>query len=169
MPTPTIIQASFPRAASTLLVNALYGLIVGMQDRPVIFNDFIHMPMPHAREPVTIYKTHETNLADLADPNTYFICSERSGHNRFAEQFRHDPYISILDYADVTRPPASLCSHLAAIVAAMLPDQLLSVGNCIARIHEMNQRYEQIKYLPFDYVDPFYQLHGSHRLRGKEN
>lgn len=163
--TPTIIQASFPRSASTLLVNALYGLIVGMQDRPVIFNDFIHMPMPHTRTPLTIYKTHETNLADLAGPNTYFICSERSGHNRFAEQFRAIPNVAILDYADVTRP--ALCSNLAATVAAMLPDQLLSVGNCIARIHEMNQRYEQIKHLPFDYVDPFYQLHGSHRLRGR--
>jgi len=40
--------------------------------------------------------------------------------------------------------------------------------NCKERIIEMNKRYEEIKSNPFTYIDPFYEIHGSHRNRKHE-
>ena len=37
--------------------------------------------------------------------------------------------------------------------------------NGIARIRDMNRRYEEIKSKPFLYLDEFYHLHGHHRNR----
>ena len=31
------------------------------------------------------------------------------------------------------------------------------------RIINMNKKYEEIKNKPFSYVDPFFEIHGSHR------
>ena len=40
---------------------------------------------------------------------------------------------------------------------------------CLTRIREMNARYNEIKDQPFEYIDPFYEIHGSHRNRGNKN
>jgi hypothetical protein len=42
---------------------------------------------------------------------------------------------------------------------------LLNRANGVRCITAMNARYKEIADYPFDYVDPFYQLHGSHRRR----
>lgn len=171
-----IIQSSFPRSASTLLVNVLYGLIIGLQDMPVLWNDFRHYYGPAITGPITVFKTHETNLADLnflfgKKYNTFFICSERSP-NHFAEGLKAQPNIAVLDYEDLNNVPIhEVCWRLHSVVEDMIPGLQLSIPNCIARIEAMNRRYAEIADLPFSYVDPFYQLHGSHRsrtnLRGK--
>ena len=41
----------------------------------------------------------------------------------------------------------------------------LNKNNALNRIINMNKRYEEIKDLPFTYIDPFYELHGSHKNR----
>ena len=163
-----IIQSSFPRSASTLLVNVLYGLIVGLQDMPVIWNDFRH---PYRIEaPITIFKTHDTNLADLdflfkEKYNTFFICSERGA--TFDHRLRQMPNAAILDYTDLNNVPVpEVCERLSLVIADMIPYINLSIPNCVARVEAMNRRYAEIASKPFNFVDSFYQLHGSHRLRG---
>ena len=39
----------------------------------------------------------------------------------------------------------------------------VSINNAINRINNMNKRYKEIKDKSFDFVDKYYQLHGSHR------
>ena len=43
----------------------------------------------------------------------------------------------------------------------------ISIQNGINRINNMNKRYLEIKNKPFEFVDKYYQLHGSHRNRPK--
>ena len=172
-----IVQSSFPRSASTLLVNILYGLIVGLQDQSVLWNDFRNYYGPAISGPVTVFKTHETNLADLnfllsKKYDTFFICSERSP-NHFTEDLKAQPNIAVLDYEDLNNVPIhEVCWRLHAVISDMILHLQLSIPNCIARIEAMNRHYAEIANLPFSYVDPFYQLHGSHRsrtnLRGKK-
>ncbi len=171
-----IVQSSFPRSASTLLVNVLYGLIVGLQDMPVLWNDFRHYYGPAITGPITVFKTHETNLADLnyllgKKYNTFFVCSERAP-NHFLEDLKVLSNVAVLDYTDLNNVPVpEVCERLHAVITDMIPYLDLSISNCIARVEAMNRRYLEIADLPFSYVDPFYQLHGSHRyrsLRGKK-
>ena len=162
-----IIQSGFPRSASTLLVNALLGLL--MLDEPVQFNDFEHTYNYDYDAPLNVFKTHETNLAQLdfsPDFQTYFVCSERSP-SRFHDRFRAMPNAVFIDYEELVRPVPIVCSHLYDRVAAMIPWLPLSAEACMDRLDAMNARYEEIKRLPFSYVDPYFNLHGSHRSRQK--
>jgi hypothetical protein len=45
------------------------------------------------------------------------------------------------------------------------PEIKLNKQNGIDRIINMNKRYIEIKDMPFSYIDPFFELHGSHRNR----
>ena len=164
-----IIQSGFPRSASTLLVNALYGLIIGMQHQPIQWNDFQHSYNYDFNSPLTVFKTHETNIADLneifrQDFNTFFIGSER-GPTLFDARYKTLKNVAIFDYEEIVKP--TLCTALDGAVSDMIPYLPLSVEGCEDRVADMNARYEEIKYLPFTYTDPFYQLHGSHRSRKK--
>ncbi len=166
-----IVQASFPRSASTLLVNILYGLIIGLQDQAVIWNDFRNYYGPKITAPVTVFKTHETNLADLdylfsKKYNTFFVCSERG--RTFDDRLRSLPNVAILDYEDLNNVPVpEVCERVHAVVSDMIPTMPLSIPNCIGRVEAMNRRVAEIADLPFSFVDSFYQLHGHHRLRGR--
>jgi hypothetical protein len=165
------IQSSFPRSVSTLLVNALYGLIVSTQDKSVAFTDFIHNAYtPH--EPISIFKTHDTQLSSIAERfpshsyQTYYICSEHG--RQFLDSYRAYTNIAIFDYNDLNDVPSeTICGNLYDVVHYMAPHVELSISGCMNRIDAMNARYEIIKNLPFDYTDPHFQLHGSHRNRPK--
>ena len=164
-----IIQASYPRAASTLLVNALYGLILQTRYVPVAWNDFYHTP-PHFdfNAPLTVFKTHEMDLRSLyevfsQDFATYFVCSKRDNSQI---SYPH-PNILIYDYKDIIAP--DFCQTLYTDIREMIPHLTLSDTECMSRVAAMNTRYEEIKHLPFSYTDPFYQLHGSHRSRSLPN
>ena len=43
----------------------------------------------------------------------------------------------------------------------------LNIVSGITRITQMNEKYKTIKHMSFDYVDNFYEIHGSHRNRVK--
>ena len=58
-----IIQSSFPRSASTVLVNAVHGLIPSLADKKVEFSDF-HQYLRFNND-ITIIKTHETKLDEI--------------------------------------------------------------------------------------------------------
>tara|TARA_B110001469_G_C9505582_1_gene252233 strand:- start:274 stop:507 length:234 start_codon:yes stop_codon:yes gene_type:complete len=51
-------------------------------------------------------------------------------------------------------------------VKSVLPmDIKLNKTTCIKRIKHMNEKYIEIKSKPFSYIDPFFEIHGSHRGR----
>lgn len=165
-----IIQSGFPRSASTLLVNALLGLIISQQDTAVQFNDFQHTYNYDYDAPLNVFKTHETNLAQLdfrPDFQTYFVCSERAAAgNKFTD--RNLPNAVIFDHEYLSAASTSrLCSDLHDIVGYMIPGLLISAEGCVDRVEAMNARYKEIERRPFSYVDPFFNLHGSHRSRAK--
>jgi Ni,Fe-hydrogenase III large subunit len=57
-----------------------------------------------------------------------------------------------------------IIKHIHDRLKSMM-DIELNIPNGIKRITDMNKLYTEIKTKPFKYVDPFYQLHGSHRNR----
>ena len=117
-----------------------------------------------------IVKTHDVNLDTISARfgpkfNLYFVCSER-GQARFEEKYRHRPNVAIFDYDQLTVDPLTVVNTVADQLDKILPPSIeFSRLNALRRIQDMNERYEEIKNLPFSYVDPFFNLHGSHRSR----
>ncbi len=169
-----IIQSSFPRSASTVLVNAVHGLIPSQADKKVKFLDF-YQPFRFNSE-LTIIKTHHTEIDELikrfsSKYKLYFICSEREGRSRFNDKYRTYKNVIIFDYAELNETTQNSLFHIVERIYEKLQPLLVSQEldriSCYERLDAMNQRYEQIKHLPLDYVDPFYNIHGSHRRRAK--
>lgn len=169
-----IIQSSFPRSASTVLVNAVHGLIPSQANKHVEFSDFYRTLRFNSE--LTIIKTHETELDDFVRRfskkyHLYFICSERNGRSRFNDKYRSYKNVVIFDYAELNETPQNTLFHIVERIYDKLQPLLVNFEldriSCYERLDEMNRRYEQIKMLPFDYVDPFYNIHGSHRRRGR--
>jgi hypothetical protein len=65
-------------------------------------------------------------------------------------------------------PLETICGNLYDVVHFMAPTVELSISGCMKRVQAMNDRYETIKDWPFEYTDPFFNLHGSHRKRSKK-
>ena len=168
-----IIQSSFPRSASTVLVNAVHGLIPSQAEKKVEFSDF-YRPFRFNSQ-ITIIKTHQTELDDFIKRfggkyNLFFVCSERKGKSWFNDKYRSYKNVAIFDFAELNETPQLPIELIVGRIHAKLKSLLVGIelddAGCYERLVEMNERYEDIKYLPFDYVDPFYNLHGSHRGRG---
>jgi hypothetical protein len=180
-----IIQASFPRSASTLLVNALYGMIPGLQNEPVAWHDFERSPLAAGnpavriatRAPVSIIKTHSMNIDAIYNAykgsyNVFFVCSERAAHGfRLEDRYRRYKNVVVFDYDELNERPdydlPAIISRIHSKLAPML-GPILQLNRSIAyeRVADMNAYYKEIENLPFDYTDPFFNLHGSHRKRG---
>ncbi len=170
-----IVQSGFPRSTSTLLVNALYGMLLGMQYEPVVWSDFGRTApfIYDTKYDLMIVKTHETDLARIAaahsNYNLYFICSERQPNNRFDDKYRDWPNAVFFDYKELNEGPTNTLSQIISRiymkVSPFLYNYNLNHVTAFKRVSDMNKRAEEIKDLPFDYADPFYQIHGGHRLR----
>lgn len=168
-----IIQASFPRSASTVLVNAVHGLIQSQANKKVEFSDFYRSF--RLNSDVTIIKTHQTELDDFIKRfgnkyNLFFVCSERVGKSQFNDKYRNYKNVVIFDFMELNETPQYTLFHIVERIydklQPILVDFELDRISCYERLDAMNARYKEIKYLPFDYVDPFYNIHGSHRNRG---
>jgi hypothetical protein len=170
-----IIQSSFPRSASTLLVNALYGLVPALRLKKVQWHDFQRDSNFNSNSDILIIKTHDRNIDELTQRlqnkyNLFFICSERTATgSSFPDRYRTYDNVAIFDYADLNETAGRSLPVIAATiynkVRALIPGIPLSKMGCLARIMAMNERYAEIEEEPFDFVDPFFQLHGSHRRR----
>lgn len=175
MPT-VIIQSSFPRTGSTFLVNALYGMVAGMHDQPVCWDDLMSGGAPPIlKAGLTIIKTHNTNLEEIVKmfPHTtdlYFVCSER-GAMRFNDYYRNFKNVVIFNYDElnetITLSLKTIVDNIYKKLSRSLTRIMLNKSNAYMRLQMMNERYKEIEYEPFDYTDPFYNLHGSHRRRPK--
>ena len=171
-----IIQSSPPRTVSTLLTNAIYGLI------PELFNKNVtYVPngiLKNISENVVVIKTHETDIDKLINNYDHryklvFICSERNGMDRLIDlKYKSYNNVVVFEYDELNETSnltlLQIVDNIYLKVKNLLPDIELDSTKCMERIQLMNKRYEEIKTKPFDYVDSFFQIHGSHRDRSSK-
>jgi hypothetical protein len=172
-----IIQSSFPRSASTLLVNALYGMTPGLEDKNVMWNDFNHYYNYNYDNDVIVIKNHNVNIDDIIHLfknkyRLYFICSERrDAGERFESKYHTYKNVAIFDFNDLNETETNPLEHILQTIHSRVSRLISHVAfnrlGGLKRVTEMNERYEEIAHMPFSYVDPLYQIHGSHRSRKK--
>jgi len=171
-----IIQTSPMHTGSTLLVNILYGLFESLKDKKIIFkcNDTWELNAGK----ITILKSHDINIDELINKYSsryklYFVCSERPLKNLLIDS-KYKSYKNVISfyYNELNETPqnplSKIVDNVGRRVFAMLKNCqniTINVSNGIKRISDMNAKYEEIKDLPFSYIDDFYEIHGSHRGR----
>ena len=168
-----IIQTSPHHTASTFLINALYGITNENYDKAIIKiwdTNYI------LNKKVNIVKNHVFNIDELTqkygqDYNLFFIGSERKNKNKLIQsKYKNYKNFLIFQYEELLETNENTLSDIIDNIYNKLLNLLprttvLSKENAINRITMMNERYESIKNKPFSYVDPYYELHGSHRNR----
>ena len=175
MEKPTmIIQSSPYHTASTLLVNALYGLIPFFKRHRIVCGDE-NEQLKYMKNNLLIIKTHdlrfEEQMKNLKQINiqSFFICSERPKKDYLIpKKYRNFENVIIFDYDELNETPENtienIVDNMIEKIKHIFPFELDKQG-CITRINEMNARYAIIKNQSFEYIDPFYEIHGSHRNR----
>lgn len=165
-----IIQYSPEHTASTLLVNALYGLIPSLQSKPIVYNDF----RLNANAEVQVIKTHNSNLDGFITRyktlyRLFFICSEREELNlHINSKYKTYENVIVFPFSELNETDNNPLPNIITNIANKIRDLLnieLDVESGINRIKRMNALYETIKEKPFTFYDRFYHIHGSHRGR----
>jgi hypothetical protein len=171
-----IIQSSHPRTASTVLVNALYGLIPKLFSREVIFyNHFAPIEL-YPDLDINVVKTHNFDIDGMIKQygdryRLYFVCSERKELYRlFHDKYRSYNNVAIFDYDELNETDKyaleDIVNNIYEVLKHLHVGITLDKSLCYRRLIAMNRRYEQIQDKGFGYVDPFFNIHGSHRSRG---
>jgi len=169
-----IIQTSPARTASTFLVNALYGLIPecsNLKIREMWRNDFDKF-----FKNIIIVKNHNTNIDELIklykNYKTVFICSEREEINALIDaKYKTYDNVIVFRFEELNEtndnPLVQIVDNIYTKVKDVLPPDIeLNQSTCIERINNMNIRCKEIQNMSFNYVDDFFEIHGSHRNRG---
>jgi hypothetical protein len=177
-----IIQTSPYHTASTVLVNALYGLIPECSNKSIvgIWNNEFEIDFESEFKNIIIIKCHNTNIDELIDiyNNKYklvFICSERKEKNFLInEKYKSYDNVVVFSYDELNEthdnPLEKIVDNVYIKVKNVLPDNIeLNKIKCYERIKNMNNRYEQIKNKDFAFIDHFFELHGSHRNRSNDS
>ena len=171
-----IIQTSPGHTASTFLVNATYGIIPELFNKKIIFND---CDCKHINESVfdniIAFKSHDLNIDELINryQNKYklfFICSERRERNYMMnDKYKSYNNVVMFDFVElnetVDNPLSQIVDNIYNKLKNVLVDIELDKSKCMERLIRMNKKYEEIKHNNFDYIDDFFELHGSHRNR----
>jgi hypothetical protein len=169
-----IIQYSPEHTASTLLVNALYGLIPSLKHKPISYNDFRLNPNAE----VQVIKTHASNLDMFINKYSklyklFFICSEREELNLLVNsKYKSYENVLVFPFSELNETESNPLSNIINNIASKMSNKFggllnitLDVDSGIRRVTLMNELYETIKHKPFTYYDRFYHIHGSHRNR----
>lgn len=174
-----IIQTSPMHTASTLLVNALYGIIEELKDKKIIgtwsvdFKDNFNN--------IIVLKSHDIDIDNLIekyknDYEVYFVCSERAEKNLYIDS-KYKLYNNVItfDYIELYDTSENTISNIISNIYTKVHKLLykytesnsikLNKETGIQRIINMNIRYDEIKNMSFNYIDEFYEIHGSHRNR----
>jgi hypothetical protein len=166
-----IIQTSPCHTASTLLINALYGLIPELTDKKIIMftNNF-----EKYFDDIILLKHHDINIDKLIekfknDYKLYFICSERPERNYIIdEKYKSYENVRIFSFNELNESETNNVRNIVENIYNKIKDMLnieMNIDNGIKRIEDMNKVYQEIKDKPFNYIDNFYEIHGSHRNR----
>ena len=173
-----IVQTSPCHTGSTLLINALYGLIPELSNKRIItkWNLWSVENFDEFFKNIVIIKDHDTNIDNLIEKyNHYkevvFVCSERKEINALIdEKYKTYNNTIVFSFEELNETKNNslleIVDNIYMKVKTVLPEDIeLDKTKCIERINNMNIRYEEIKDKHFHYVDPFFEIHGSHRNR----
>lgn len=170
-----IFQSSPAGTGSTVLTNAIYGLIPDLKDKPVIYNEKArHINLNEIPGDIIVIKTHNTNIDELISMyqskcKLYFICSERILKKIFINnKYRSYKNVIIFSFYELNETTTNSINNIIQNIHDKIKNILnieLNIENGVNRIVSMNNLYEQIKSKNFSYYDRFYHIHGSHRNR----
>ena len=171
-----IIQTSPPGTASTLLINAIYGLINEKYDKKIeVLKNVIYLY--NYKEKINIVKSHTMDIDKLIRHSldnhfqVFVICSEKKEFNLLIQdKYRKYENVLIFDYSELNETHENtiekIICNIYNKISMFLPKKIeYNKINAINRIIKMNELYETIKDKSFDYIDPFFEIHGSHRNR----
>jgi hypothetical protein len=172
-----IIQTSPPHTCSTFLINSIYGLIPELHDKKIIGT--WNRNFQNKFENIIAVKCHDINIDELIKKyNNYklvFICSERKEYNNLIDKkYKDYDNVVVFEYNELNEtndnPLSKIVDNIYEKVKKVIPENIeLNKEKCINRINLMNKRYEEIKDKDFKYIDPFFEIHGSHRNRINKN
>ena len=172
-----IFQSSARGTGSTLLVNALYGLIEKLKDKKVI-GDWHNEKLDNFFDDIFVIKSHinmdhKMEIIDKEKYDLYFVCSERVEQNKFIlNRHKEMKNVVVFPYSELNETEENtlemIVDNIYNKVSKLLEKHDFIKYNkqtAIERIQKMNQKYEEIKDQPFSYIEDFYGLHGHHRNR----
>tara|TARA_B100001093_G_C26859925_1_gene1029532 strand:+ start:1078 stop:1608 length:531 start_codon:yes stop_codon:yes gene_type:complete len=171
-----IIQTSPHHTASTLLVNALYGLIPRLKNKRIV--GFWEQNWESEFDSdIIVLKSHNLDIDWFIKHysrfyKVYFICSERKEKKLFINPLhKHYKNVLFFDYKELNETKSNslenIIDYIALKVNKWIPELELNSKTGLLRVLGMNEEYELIKDKPFTYVDEFYHIHGSHKNRSK--
>jgi hypothetical protein len=176
-----IVQTSPYHTASTVLTNALYGLIPELFNKKVIYDelyDVNHLENMDVDTNIIVIKSHNGDIDKIQKmfQDTYevfFVCSERKERGYFLDaKYKLYPNAVFFDYDELNETDTNTLQNIIDCIYNKTKDVLkidMNVERGKERIDNMNKLYEEIKNKPFEYHDEFYQIHGSHRNRSIQN
>ena len=163
-----IIQNSFEKTGSTVVLNLLHGMFC--PNCPYHVSGSNRDALPHL-----INKTHEMNCSNYHNAfgtkyQFYFISTER--HRKVKKESGSRilviPYDKILETAGYSL--RNIVDYFYEQCESFLPRELFiksedeMKSSMYKRVDDMNKRYEEIKHQAFHSPhDKFYGIHGSHR------
>ena len=168
-----IIQTSPMCTASTLLVNALYGLIPELSDSHINFSNFNENEL---NKNIIVIKSHNLNIDEFIEKykdnfEIYFICSERKEYNLLIdEKYKLYDNVIVFSFEELNETEDNTIPNIINNIYTKIKDVVnidLNIESGIDRINRMNTCYNEIKDKQFDYIDYYYHIHGSHRNRPK--
>ena len=157
-----IIQVSNPGSGSTVLVNLLMAYF-----QP--YEGVTFMGKNYYKEDILfnniVIKTHDKKINEWINKHKenfdlYFIISDRNDYD-WGEFYNYDN-ILFIQYEDILESETNSLENISKEYIVHNRKKV-SIQNGINRINNMNKRYEEIKNKPFEFVDKYYQIHGSHR------
>lgn len=167
-----IIQTSPYHTASTFLINALYGLIPELNDKKII--RIKDNQWEQYFDEIIVLKCHNINIDELIEKyknnyELYFICSERIEKGYIIdEKYKSYNNVIIFQFEELNESSTNNLYNIINNIYYKIKTILnikLNIESGIDRIIKMNNRYEEIKHNSFNYIDDFFEIHGSHRNR----
>lgn len=161
-----IIQTSPQHTGSTLLTNILFGLITPNMRVPKLKD------INFLLETEILFKSHRLNInyfkKEYPDYKFFFVCSERDELKINSKYYDYENVL-VINYEDLIRGSVEeIVYRVAEKFENFFPYKInLKRRKAVERVKKMEERYQEIKDLPFTFIDDFYQIHGSHKNREK--
>lgn len=180
-----LITYTLPHTGSTLLANINAGFME--PDKPICFRGTWHREQSYVitnfinSERLTL-KCHSPidvlleRLNEFSDLSLYFVFINRSTREQIHDEY---PNLVVLDYDKLLYRSKSIpdakysldevLNYVLDMYMSKIKDFDRYAKNlhlCKSRILKMDERYSEIKHLSFDYCDPFFRIHGSHKNQG---